>query len=180
MACKICDIINKKIPAKIIYEDNAVMAVLTDEPTIFGHVWVFPKQHLKTIEEIDDKIVTQLFYVASYTASALFEGLGAEGTNIIICNGDHCSQKYPHLIIDVMPRKANDGIDFRWTPKRLEEEEMKSSQDKIKDKADLIVHNEKKQKQMQMPKEAKEKEEKKEEIPYEEENYLVRHLTRLP
>mgnify|MGYP003971355995 CR=1 FL=1 len=55
--CKICNIINKKIEAKIVYEDAAVMAILSDEPTIFGHLLVFPKQHNLTLEEVDDKVV---------------------------------------------------------------------------------------------------------------------------
>ncbi|MBT4541041.1 HIT family protein [Candidatus Woesearchaeota archaeon] len=171
--CKICNIINKKIEAKIVYEDAAVMAILSDEPTIFGHLLVFPKQHNLTLEEVDDKVVTQLFYVASYAATAIFEGLGAEGTNIIICNGKNSSQKYDHIVIDVLPRKTNDGLDFKWEPKKLSPEEMDTTMGKIKDKADVMNYQG----------EDKPKTESKEETDptsLNEDNYIVRHLRRIP
>ena len=177
--CKICQIINRKHPAKIVYEDEAIMAVLSDEPTIFGHLLVFPKQHHPTLEAIDDKIITQLFYAASYAASVLFQGLGAEGTNIIIGNGRHAT-KNEHLVIDVMPRKANDGLNFRWEPKKLTPEEMEEAMNKIKDKADIIKFS----KEIKDTKEKDSKEqkiqEKKEELVFTEDNYIVRHLRRIP
>jgi len=172
--CRICEILEKK-QAKILYEDEAVIVVLADEPTIFGHVWIIPKKHVRTLEELDDKTTQQLFYVASYTASALFEGLGAEGTNIIICNGNNSNQKFPHLIVDVLPRKNNDGIDTKWEPKRPDEEQMKETMKKIKDKTDMIGHTPEPIPQIKPP-----GEEDKEEMDYEEENYLVRQLTKIP
>ncbi|MFH1439332.1 MAG: HIT family protein [Candidatus Woesearchaeota archaeon] len=176
--CKICNIINKKVEAKIIYEDSAVMAVLSDEPTIFGHILIFPKKHHLTLEEIDDKIVTQLFYVASYTATAIFEGLGAEGTNIIICNGKDSSNRYPHLVVDVLPRKTNDGIDTKWEPKKITPEDMDSVHGRIKDKADIINLSEDEKKQTNSPQQKQLSSA--DELVYEEDNYLVRHLNRIP
>lgn len=177
--CKICQIINRKQPAKIVYEDGAIMAVLSDEPTIFGHLWVFPKQHHPTLEAIDDKIIMQLFYAASYAASVLFQGLGAEGTNIIIGNGKHAT-KNEHLIIDVLPRKANDGVNFRWEPKKLTPEEMEEAMIKVKDKADMIKFS----KEIKDTKEKESKEQKKpeqkEDIAFTEDNYIIRHLRRIP
>jgi len=173
--CKICEIISKKVPAKIVYEDGAVMAILSDEPTIFGHLLVFPKQHHQTLEEIDDKVTAQIFYVASYAATAIFEGLGAEGTNIVICNGKDSSQRYPHLVVDVLPRKTNDGVSFQWDPKKLTPEEMEEIKTKIKDKADVITLGKEETKPAQAPSDKKE-----ETMNYDEDNYLVRHLRRIP
>ena len=180
--CKICNIINKKVEAKIVYEDAAVMAILSDEPTIFGHLLVFPKQHHTTLEEVDDKVTTQLFYVASYAATAIFEGLGAEGTNIIICNGKESSQRYPHLVIDVLPRKTNDGLNLKWEPKKLTPEEMDNIKDKIKDKADLIKLGGGEGGEGGEPAASKTTSESLEsnELAYDEENYLLRHIKRIP
>ena len=174
--CKICNIINKKVEAKIVYEDAAVMAILSDEPTIFGHLLVFPKQHHRTLEEVDEKVVTQMFYVASFAATAIFEGLGAEGTNIIICSGKDCSQRYTHLVIDVLPRKTNDGLNFKWDPKKITPEDMDEIMDRVKDKADLIKLGGEEKPQKAGP----ETDKPPDELAFDEENYLVRHLRRIP
>ena len=179
--CKICDIINKKIEAKIVYEDGAVMAILSDEPTIFGHLLVFPKQHHATLEEVDEKVVTQLFYVASFAATAIFEGLGAEGTNIITCNGNNSNQRYPHLVIDILPRKTNDGLNFRWEPKKITPEDMDSIKEKIKDKAALIkLGAQDKAEASKTPAGPGEAKQDNKELVYDEDNYFVRHLRRIP
>lgn len=171
--CKICDITDNKREARILYEDAAVMAVLADEPTIFSHIWVFPKQHYKTLEEMPNDMLKQLFCVASTAATAVFESIGAEGTNMFICNGDHSSQKFPHLIIDVIPRKKNDGINFQWEPKKLSPEEMDNAKEKISDRISIPQEIGEKKKAVEKPLQ--------EEIVYEgEDNYLVRHLRRIP
>jgi histidine triad (HIT) family protein len=167
--------IAKKAEAKVIYEDAAVMAVLSEEPTIFGHVLVFPKKHYSTFEEVENNIVTQLFYVASYAATAIFEGLGAEGTNLVICSGKDSSKKYDHIVIDVLPRKTNDGLNLKWDPKRLSPEDMDKVVGKIKDKADLInlPEQEKKPKAEPVAPDA-------DEMTYSEDNYVLRMLRRIP
>jgi histidine triad (HIT) family protein len=171
--CKICNIINKKAQGKVIYEDAAVMAIMSDEPTIFGHLLVFPKNHHATLEEVDDKVVAQMFYVASYAATAIFEGLGAEGTNIIISNGKDSSQRYSHIVLDVLPRKTNDGLDFKWEPKKLTPEDMDGAMEKIKDKADEMDYQGE-----DKPKVSGEK--KTAPSSLDEDNYIVRHLRRIP
>ena len=113
-----------------------------------------------------------MFYVASYAATAIFEGLGAEGTNIIISNGKDSSQRYPHIVLDVLPRKTNDGLDFKWEPKKITPEDMDTIKDKIKDKADVINYKEDKPKA--------ESDEKSSASILNEDNYIVRHLRRIP
>ena len=54
MDCVFCKIIKGEIPAKKIYEDDKVIAILDINPLVDGHVLVIPKKHFKNIYEIDN------------------------------------------------------------------------------------------------------------------------------
>ena len=45
--CIFCKIVNKEIPAKVIYEDEIVMAYLDINPINTGHTLIIPKNILK-------------------------------------------------------------------------------------------------------------------------------------
>ena len=178
MDCKLCKIIEGKVKAKVVYEDAVSIAKLSDNPAALGHVEVFPKEHVDSIQALPEAIVEHLFTLANTTASALFQVSGAEGTNIIVYNGDHNNNAYPHLSISILPRKQNDGLNFQWKPKQLTPEEMDGMFSKIRDKAFMAEHNEKEKgkpkKELEVHKEGEEV------ITIEEENYLVKQLNRLP
>lgn len=181
MTCQICSIIQGKEKAKKIYEDQLVYVVLLEKGAALGHVRVFPKEHYETLEDTPDNVVSHLFFVASFSASSVFEGLGAQGTNIIICNGKNADQKYPHVYVDVVPRKEDDDLTFQWVPKELNEDEIKSSQEQISDKTFYIGKEEaapetKGEKKVLQP--AK-KETKK--VKSEEEDYMIKqHFEKIP
>ena len=62
--------------------------------------------------------------MASYSATAVFEFLGAQGTNIILHDDEEIS-------IDIIPRFGGDGLDFQWTPNQIEDHEMEGIKDAI-------------------------------------------------
>ena len=93
--------INKE---KLLYEDKVAYAILAENPSAMGHIQVFPKQKVSSLEELPDDVVQQLFFIASFAASAVFEGLGAHGTNIIIQDGKILNNGQLH--IDIIPRKT--------------------------------------------------------------------------
>jgi len=178
LECKLCKIKEGKLKAKIVYEDAIVLAMLSEYPAALGHVEIFSKQHVDTIEALQDIVVQQLFTVANTTASALFEASGAQGTNIVMFNGDNTNNPYPHLVCMVLSRREDDGINFQWKPKQLQPEEMDAVQSKIRDKAFIAEHHEKEKKEPKKAEEHKKQEE--EVITIEEENYQVKQLDRLP
>ncbi len=47
--CLFCKIIEKTIPATIIYEDPAVLAFNDIDPKAPTHVLIIPKQHISTL-----------------------------------------------------------------------------------------------------------------------------------
>ena len=74
-----------------------------------------------------------MFIIANKVGIAVFEGLGAQGTNFLIQNGTAAGQEYPHVMLNVIPRKENDGIDMLWTPKQMTEEEMSTIELQLKE-----------------------------------------------
>ena len=171
--CKICEAIKEK--EELIYEDKDVIAILSTEPASAGHIILSPKKHYPIIEQIPDYEFGHLFHIANKLSIAVFETVGCQGTNIIIENGVAAGQTVPHVTIHIIPRNENDGLNFQWNPKTLSEEEMSTVELKVREEAKSIGGFEKEKK-----KEAIKLEKKKEKISSEEENYLIKQLTRIP
>ena len=53
--CVFCKIIRKEAPATIVYEDDKVVAFLSNRPVNVGHTLVVPKRHYENIYEIPEE-----------------------------------------------------------------------------------------------------------------------------
>ena len=172
--CLVCQILSDKIPSKKIYEDDFVMAVLDVNGSNPGHCFVIPKNHYPIFEQVPDIEIGRLFQVSNRISGAIFESLGAQGTNIFVANGIAAGQTVAHFTINVIPRMENDGINLQWQPKQLSEEEMSTVELKLKEQTKNIGHFEKEEKKakVNVPK------------PFvlsdEEEEYFTKQLRRLP
>jgi len=66
--CIFCKIVNKEIPADIIYEDKNYFAFKDIKPKADFHVLIIPKKHIERFDKIDNiedvKIFSWLFEVA--------------------------------------------------------------------------------------------------------------------
>ncbi len=175
MSCTICDLVKDK--HGMLFEDEHLAIVLAQKPAVPGHVLLVPKQHAAILEQIPDFVIGKLFDKANKVSIAVFETLGAEGTNIIVNNGIAAGQTANHCIVNVLPRRQNDGLDFAWQPKQLSEEEMSTVELTLKEEAKGIGAFEKeKAKPKEIPaKKAEEIKEAKDDI-----NYLLKQLERLP
>lgn len=175
--CLICQIIEGEVPAKKIYEDDEVIAILDFNGANPGHSFVIPKQHVPIFEQVPSHLIGKLFNVANKISSAIFDALKVQGTNIFVANGVPAGQKVAHLMVNVIPRKENDGVKLDWTPKQLSEEEMSTVELKIKEEIGSIGFEE-------APKTSETTQPKKSEpIPKDisgEESYLVKQLRRIP
>lgn len=169
--CEICQKLKDK-KEKIIYEDDAIIAVLPEKPAIKGHIRIFSKKHLTHLEELKAEEMEHFFASASYAATTLFELTQAQGTNIICNNGEFIGA-LPHLNIDIIARKFDDGLNFQWEPNQLTQNEMDEIKTKISSKVGIKKEEE--------PAVIKEKEEKKKiKHKEKEENYLIKQLHRMP
>ena len=174
-SCIICQIVGNKIPSKKIYEDELAMAVLDVNGANPGHCFVMPKNHYPIIEQVPDVEIGRLFQVSNKISSAIFESLGAQGTNIFVANGIPAGQTVAHFTINVIPRKENDGINLQWQSKQLSEEEMSTVELKLKEQTKNIGHFENEEK-----KTAKIHATKPVILSDEEEEYFTKQMRRLP
>ena len=137
-SCLVCQIIEKKIPSKVVYEDDKALAVLDVNGANPGHCFVIPKTHYPIIEQVPDDEIGNMFQIANKLSGAIFESLKVEGTNIFVANGIPAGQTVAHFMINVIPRLQNDGINLDWQPKQLDEEEMSTVELKIRDQTENV------------------------------------------
>lgn len=90
MDCIFCEIIDKKIPATIRYEDESIIAFDDIHPKAPIHVLVIPKKHIPTLNDVseaDDELLAKIIRVAKKIASDL--GISENGYRISMnCNRD--------------------------------------------------------------------------------------------
>jgi histidine triad (HIT) family protein len=105
--CIFCKIINKEIPAHIVYEDKNFLAFLDIHPESPGHTQVIPKQHYRWVWDVPN--AGEYFEVAKKIALAQKK---AYGTDFILSKivGD----EVPHAHIWVFPndKVTGDKKDF--------------------------------------------------------------------
>jgi histidine triad (HIT) family protein len=123
MTCELCNLIQDKEKKKL-FEDELVVAVLSEKPAVGGHVLIMPKQHFPILEQIPDELIEHMFNVANRISAAMFGSLEVNATNMIINNGVAAGQEFAHFSINLLPRTANDGLNFQWQPRQVAEEEM--------------------------------------------------------
>jgi len=131
--CVFCKIVNKEIPATVVYEDNDVLAFMDIGPIIKGHALVVSKKHYDPVTETPDDILAKLHVVAKRIVQAQMNALGADGVNIMQNNGAAAGQEVPHIHVHVIPRFEGDGHHWNWNPKKYDDfDEMNGLATKIK------------------------------------------------
>lgn len=90
MGCLFCEIIERKRPAKIVYEDAQVMAFDDIHPQAPVHTLIIPKKHIATnldLQEEDLGLIGHLFQIANRIASE--KGIAENGFRLVMnCNRD--------------------------------------------------------------------------------------------
>ena len=126
-------IVNREIPATIVYEDEDTLAFMDIGPIIKGHALVIPKTCYDPVTETPDEVLAKLMSVAKRIAAAQIQELGADGVNIMQNNGRAAGQLVPHIHIHVIPRFNDDGHHWNWNAKSYDSsEEMEQLAEKIR------------------------------------------------
>ena len=107
--CLFCKIAAKEVPAKIVYEDAAAVAVLDIHPCAPGHTVVIPKMHVETMLALSDEDVGPLFLAVKRVTDRLMQTLRPDGFTMGINHGKTAGQAVDHLHVHVIPRWAGDG-----------------------------------------------------------------------
>lgn len=108
--CALCNVAAGSEQADVLYEDEAVMAVLHIAPVNKGHALVFPRDHCHSIASLSREMLTQLTDTARRAAVAVMRATDSHGFNILVANGTCAGQLSPHLYMEVIPRTVDDGV----------------------------------------------------------------------
>ena len=106
-------IIQRDIPAYIVYEDELVIAFLDISQVTKGHTLVVPKKPYESIYELDNMTAGHLYKVVVKVAKALKKAFNLEGLNIVNNNGKIAGQAVFHYHIHLIPRYVNDDYSIK-------------------------------------------------------------------
>ncbi|GHE20699.1 histidine triad nucleotide-binding protein [Halomonas urumqiensis] len=110
MDCLFCKIINREIPAEIVFEDDQVLAFEDINPQAPTHLLVIPKRHIATLNDLgegDDALVGRLTGTAARLARE--RGFAEEGYRVVMNCNDHGGQTVYHIHMHLMG-----GRRFTW------------------------------------------------------------------
>lgn len=105
-------IIARQVPAKIVYEDDLVLAFHDIKPGAPTHVLIVPKKPIPRMAEAkpeDHKVLGHLLLKAAEVAQQL--GLEKNGYRLVINNGPHAGESVPHLHCHILGGRA-----MAWPP----------------------------------------------------------------
>jgi histidine triad (HIT) family protein len=103
-------IIDKEIPADIVYEDDQALAFRDIKPQAPTHILVIPKKAISKMSEMtsaDQELIGHLYWVTGEVAKK--EGL--EDYRLVVNNGAGAGQEVFHLHIHILG-----GRRFSWPP----------------------------------------------------------------
>ncbi len=105
-------IINREIPAKIIFENDSVLAFQDINPQAPHHVLIVPKREIPTINDLDREtapLIGEMFLAAREIAAQL--GVAERGYRVVMnCNEDG-GQTVFHLHLHFLAGRA-----LHWPP----------------------------------------------------------------
>lgn len=138
MKCDYCELRTRK--EHLIYEDDEVVVAVKDTALAPGQITIFPKDHFTILEMVPDDILRQCATLANKVGIAVFESIGAQGTNVLVQNGLPAGQHVPHFALEIIPRRENDNLPLQWPPQQLMEEEMDTAYLMLKEEGDKLVN----------------------------------------
>ncbi len=105
-------IIDRQIPAKIVYEDELCLAFHDIQAQAPTHILLIPKKEIRSMAEVtaaDEKTLGHMMVKAS--AIAAEQGLAKEGYRLVINTNENGGQSVFHLHIHIMGGRA-----MQWPP----------------------------------------------------------------
>lgn len=103
-------IIDRELPADILYEDDLTIAILDIRPVNPGHVLVITKKPFANLYELDDESRDAAFRTVQKVAIALKKALAADGINVHVNCEAAAGQEVFHFHAHVIPRFLDDGF----------------------------------------------------------------------
>ena len=103
-------IVNKELPADIVYEDDIAIAFNDISPQAQNHILIIPKKEITKLTDStsnDTELLGHLLFVAK----KITDDLKIENYRVVINNGSEAGQTVFHLHLHVLA-----GRTFGWPP----------------------------------------------------------------
>ena len=110
--CLFCKIVEKKIPADIIYESEDIIAFKDIEPKAPIHCLIIPKKHISTINDIDgsnSNIIGLMYEAAAQLARTL--NVDKDGYRVVMNCNSNGGQTVYHIHLHFLA-----GRQLSWPP----------------------------------------------------------------
>lgn len=118
-ACLFCRVASGEEPAQVVLATERFVAFLDHRPVFKGHVLLVPREHVVTLPDLPAPLRDPFLAHGQRLATAMVEGLGAQGSFVAMNNT--VSQSVPHLHLHVVPRTKGDGLrGFFWPRTRYD------------------------------------------------------------
>ena len=109
--CIFCKIAERKLPAKIVYEDPEIFAIEDIHPQAPTHILVCPRKHLMSLSDAVPEDAVMLGRILLVAAQLAKERGLTDGYRTIFNTGRGASQSVFHLHLHLLGGRA-----FRWPP----------------------------------------------------------------
>jgi len=110
--CIFCRIIERRVPARVVFEDDEIVAFEDTNPQAPNHTLIVPRKHLTSLKDAtpdDAPLLGRLLMVAAQLARE--RGLEPKGYRIVINTGSWAGQSVFHLHLHLLGGRV-----FRWPP----------------------------------------------------------------
>ena len=110
--CLFCKIVEKKIPADIVYESEDIIAFKDIEPKAPIHCLIIPKKHISTINDIDgsnSNIIGLMYEAAAQLARTL--NVVKDGYRVVMNCNSNGGQTVYHIHLHFLA-----GRQLNWPP----------------------------------------------------------------
>ena len=110
--CIFCKIVAGEVPAKVVHQDDDVLAFRDIDPKAPTHVLVVPKRHIASINDVsgrDDALLGKIVRTGRDIAAA--EGLAERGYRLVLNAGPDAGYSVFHIHLHVMGGRA-----MTWPP----------------------------------------------------------------
>lgn len=137
--CLFCKIARHEIPAKVIYEDDYIMAFLDICPIRAGHTQIIPKKHFETFEVMPFDIAAKITEIAQKLGIAMKDIYGVSRVAFLFTGGDvphaHAHLVPMHSYTDITSQRyiLNEDVSFGSDHLKADEDSLNKETHKIKD-----------------------------------------------
>jgi histidine triad (HIT) family protein len=108
--CIFCKIINKKLPAKLVHEDDQLIVFMDINPQAPSHMLIVPKIHINSLNELQPEHA-QLLGHAVFVAKDIAKewGIADGGWRLVANCGDDAGQSVYHVHFHMLGGKQMSG-----------------------------------------------------------------------